>query len=1401
MDIEELRAKAMASMPNKKKKRKQQALHLLSSGKFHSPNNLLDTNATQLQVSSALSVPLCGRNEKDVFLSSLQDLHPAGRSPAAEEKDDNLVIRFSDGDSDSEGEEQSRKVDKREKDGSSRENTSGNSASQSLAASSQMATTTSQQTPGMRNQMAMMQKQLTAIRTTMSSAVQVRGVTGEGPPRQSSCNQKPLVGHNGLIGQKHAFKPGPSVTKPSGSDLENLRKQIATKENELKLQRHIRSGKGQDTRSVPSGALHAAGIAESTTMSSGEKISVNPTFSKLTEGASVVQINEEKQKVPKAILQELPDPSVKVSKSSLQQQKRQLSNVDIDHSCMKDGSSNGVPTRDSQGACSKISVADGNILVQKHLKSAAGINEKHIRATHPLRDSIQEHCKEVENNRFPAEFSMSVPAEVLIPYTPSKSVISEDFHLTNNHSLKGEGSRKRKLADVSPADGQSLFGDASLVHQKHTSDEGFEKKADVTNLQAMSGFSVQESEEFYLAKAHMEFQEIGGEPLNKRVKVTNIKDCHQNSKSDVEQTLVNYLKDAKEGIDRTGGYPLTQEGSFNIAHSMQLSPVGLETSVDDPCKGPEQAVKNRADSIVPSKDVVEPQDRIGPLSNNNTELMDSHIQDGLLQDVSISVQDLMNQEEIIDKDLEEARMHRNRCEIEEQMAWKDYRKAWGAVQAANQRCIYLHQKRERLSAQIRALGMRHYSLEGSPKRLHQSKEGLSSPQCFTGHKDLGNFTSGTHSSEDHFEDLKQKCTKLNDHGLGVDYTVTSSSNDSFLSIERNSNGTLSIADMVPNTTRELCIVGKKVGEIKIDVSECQAVAEQDQVIVSCEPEGFQMRKGQQKQMEEEQAVSRELKLEMIEAFPKTQSCSTSLQSPPGHETSLRPEKRNHSSKKMNHLLDSVKGTSVENDGNCGILQRLPVSPGILSDNKRSALVQCSNLDNMNILLPKRLPQRRELVNQCPDSELGADGALASKEHRVSDSLSPTEKPKGEDTASPGAATNTKSIHSQNDDHEEYGVQLTGNDQLFDCHHSQSLERLCEMRGEVVETTNVRYLGNTISNEMKEDSAGTCHSDNSLTSSIESQKVNVRRFTTTLSSMMYNEDMVEEMNEENSHSGSSVDEGCAVENENKAVWTNSVEEHATSENFGGNTKCEQLGLSDFAVIADLTVPGGPVSSSIANMEHQDYIQQCVHTFTSRQGVSQKTLKENSPETVIKSVSKNCCEDARSQLPKVDFCMPKPELKVVSHYPKDLLPTAHGMVINASGKRAQRILQISPEHVPRFILYESPLDMFKSHRIYSDLITANGVPDKLITCSHVINPFWPLCNFEHRGKCNNEDCPWQHAKDYNLTPSQVLEQLNKYSNDDMDGSFGCQELRSCGNKDLQIYSEAATKEAIGSSIFFL
>ena len=80
-------------------------------------------------------------------------------------------------------------------------------------------------------------------------------------------------------------------------------------------------------------------------MSYRGKIYVSPNFSKLIEGAPVKEINEEKQKIPNVILQEL-EPSFKVSTSSIQQQRWQIPNVDIDHSCTKDGFRNEFFTRE-----------------------------------------------------------------------------------------------------------------------------------------------------------------------------------------------------------------------------------------------------------------------------------------------------------------------------------------------------------------------------------------------------------------------------------------------------------------------------------------------------------------------------------------------------------------------------------------------------------------------------------------------------------------------------------------------------------------------------------------------------------------------------------------------------------------------------------------------------------------------------------------------------------------------------------------------------------------------------------------------------------------------------------------------------------------------------------------------
>ncbi|GAB2225844.1 hypothetical protein Droror1_Dr00021613 [Drosera rotundifolia] len=60
--------------------------------------------------------------------------------------------------------------------------------------------------------------------------------------------------------------------------------------------------------------------------------------------------------------------------------------------------------------------------------------------------------------------------------------------------------------------------------------------------------------------------------------------------------------------------------------------------------------------------------------------------------------------------------------------------------------------------------------------------------------------------------------------------------------------------------------------------------------------------------------------------------------------------------------------------------------------------------------------------------------------------------------------------------------------------------------------------------------------------------------------------------------------------------------------------------------------------------------------------------------------------------------------------------------------------------------------KNLSLISDVIMSVVVPNRLTggvdsyTWGSAIDPFWPLCMYELRGKCNNEECPWQHSKDY-------------------------------------------------------
>ncbi|VVA12429.1 PREDICTED: ZEAMMB73_Zm00001d030666 [Prunus dulcis] len=88
------------------------------------------------------------------------------------------------------------------------------------------------------------------------------------------------------------------------------------------------------------------------------------------------------------------------------------------------------------------------------------------------------------------------------------------------------------------------------------------------------------------------------------------------------------------------------------------------------------------------------------------------------------IHSLVEMEENLDKDLEEAQEHRRRCEIEEKKALKAYRKAQRDLLQANVRCTDLYRQRELYSANLRSFIMDNSSLIWSSRQNEQAGIGL-----------------------------------------------------------------------------------------------------------------------------------------------------------------------------------------------------------------------------------------------------------------------------------------------------------------------------------------------------------------------------------------------------------------------------------------------------------------------------------------------------------------------------------------------------------------------------------------------------------------------------------------------------------------------------------------------------
>ncbi|MCO5601462.1 hypothetical protein L7F22_055585 [Adiantum nelumboides] len=95
-------------------------------------------------------------------------------------------------------------------------------------------------------------------------------------------------------------------------------------------------------------------------------------------------------------------------------------------------------------------------------------------------------------------------------------------------------------------------------------------------------------------------------------------------------------------------------------------------------------------------------------SNSHVQLLQG-VPDQRLEYMKDSLWKLQEEEGAVDKELEEAQQNRRRCEVREHFARKQYRDAQEALHVANVQCEMLFQKREMLCASVKAAQMRLYS--------------------------------------------------------------------------------------------------------------------------------------------------------------------------------------------------------------------------------------------------------------------------------------------------------------------------------------------------------------------------------------------------------------------------------------------------------------------------------------------------------------------------------------------------------------------------------------------------------------------------------------------------------------------------------------------------------------------
>ncbi|XP_058208420.1 uncharacterized protein LOC131321424 isoform X1 [Rhododendron vialii] len=77
---------------------------------------------------------------------------------------------------------------------------------------------------------------------------------------------------------------------------------------------------------------------------------------------------------------------------------------------------------------------------------------------------------------------------------------------------------------------------------------------------------------------------------------------------------------------------------------------------------------------------------------------------------------------------------------------------------------------------------------------------------------------------------------------------------------------------------------------------------------------------------------------------------------------------------------------------------------------------------------------------------------------------------------------------------------------------------------------------------------------------------------------------------------------------------------------------------------------------------------------------------------------------------------------------------------------RLVGLQCQRIGNYDISNEESNSVGSTEITSSILSSSSGKVGCYTSTLAIDPFWPLCMFDLRGKCNNDECPWQHVKDF-------------------------------------------------------